>query len=56
MTKTEIKAEAAWRVDRAFAVTEKLTGDTRLWRKVAKLLLVLSTRELKRLKNNRRTQ
>jgi hypothetical protein len=53
MTRTErqaVKKEADWRVRRAFAVTEKLTGDTRLWRKIARLMLTLSTRELSRLK------
>jgi hypothetical protein len=45
-----IKQLARWRVARAFAATEKLTGDTRLWRKIARLMLTLSNRELSRLR------
>jgi hypothetical protein len=45
-----IKNEAALRVSIAFAVTEKLTGDVRLWKKLARILLTLSTRELSRLR------
>jgi hypothetical protein len=50
VTKTERKKEIDRRVRIAFAATEKLTGDTRLWRKIARLMLTLSTRELSRLR------
>lgn len=41
---------AKQRVLRAFAATEKLTGDVRLWKKIARLILTLSDRELSRLR------
>lgn len=50
MTRREIKELARWRVARAFAGTEKLTEDPRLWRKTARLMLTLSNRELSRLR------
>jgi hypothetical protein len=53
MTRAErqaIKKEAHWRVVRAFSIAQKLSGDTRLWKKIACLLLTLSTWELSRLK------
>jgi len=50
MDRRAIKKEAKLRVSLAFRATEKLTGDTRLWKKLARLMLTLSTRELSRLK------
>jgi hypothetical protein len=47
---TETRKLAAWRVKKAYAATQKLTGDKRLWFKIARLLLTLSDRELERLR------
>lgn len=48
---TRTKREAKYRVTRAYAAGGQLTGDMRLAFKIARaLLLVLTTRELKRLR------
>jgi hypothetical protein len=52
--RTAIRREAKLRVRMAFAATEQLTGDPALWRKITRLLLTLSTRELLRLRKWKR--